>query len=292
MKDDSPVIAYDKACKLYLEIHAIKDPAEYTKRTRELNALFKVYFQKLWEGANAQDPDVWCALGSAFDLGRGVKRNIEEAIRWYQRAAEAGHTKAMVNLGLCLQRPEASSSDVSAAVRWFREAAARGDHRGMIWLGFSYRDGKGIPCDLAAAVQWFIKAVEAGDAHSMIHVGRMYAQYLSSPAEALPWFLRAAKAGLSEGPLCLAFLYNDRRSDMYDPVEAIKWYSVVAAGSGRSAALAMLVLARKYRDGVGTSRDPEMVKQWLHRFLQVMPEDCPERKQAIKMLQKIQEKLP
>ena len=33
-------------------------------------------------------------LGSCFENGRGVTRNVSEALRWYQKAAAQGHTRA------------------------------------------------------------------------------------------------------------------------------------------------------------------------------------------------------
>jgi len=133
----------------------------------------------------------------------------------------------MVCLGLRLLNPK-PSADAAAAIQWFRKAAEKGYDGGMVWLGFSYREGDAVPCDHVEAVRWFTKAVEAGDSHSMIHVGRMYAGYMSSPAQALPWFLRAAEAGLTESYIWLADLYTDPKSDVYNPAEAHKWYRIVA----------------------------------------------------------------
>lgn len=168
----------------------------------------------------------------------------------------------MTRLGTMLQFQKPPGS-AERAIAWFLRAAALGDSYGMVRLGFTYRDGHGVAIDSAEALRWFIKAVEAGDGHSMIFVGRIYRSALVSPTEAVKWFLRAAKAGFSESHIELAMLYDDQKSPVRDPAEAVKWYHVVADGPGGNKPRAMLALARHYRDGIGTLRSPEIAKTWL-----------------------------
>ncbi len=227
MSDKSPLEEYCDACDLFEEIQDSYEGPTLQRRLRAQKVVLQSCFQRLLETAESRDPAVWHALGSAFNNGRGTTRDVAQAVRWFQRAAEAGHPPAMVDLGLRLQYPN-WTGDCAGAARWFRKAAEKGDPNGMVFLAFSYRDGTGVPCDLPEALRWFIKAVEAGDGHSMLHVGRMYAYYLSSPAQAVPWFLRAAEAGFGESFILLARLYDDRESEVYNPTEANKWFRVVA----------------------------------------------------------------
>jgi TPR repeat protein len=207
-------------------------------------------------------------------------------MRWFQRAAEAGHAPSMVNLGLCLTHPE-PSLDAVAAIRWFRKAAENGYAGGMVWLGFSYREGTGVPRDDKEAVQWFIKAVEAGDSYSMIHVGRMFARQLSAPVEAVSWFLRAAEAGLSESFLELARLYENSELQVHDPVEAHKWFRVAVEYTEGHSTSALFAIARQYLQGVGAPCDLQLAKWWLQRILLVASANSPSRKEATKLLKKL-----
>ncbi|WP_280466518.1 tetratricopeptide repeat protein [Nocardia cyriacigeorgica] len=52
--------------------------------------------------------------------GRG---GFADAERWYLRAADAGHTDAMTNLGNLLHE----RGDVAAAERWWQRAAEAGE---------------------------------------------------------------------------------------------------------------------------------------------------------------------
>jgi TPR repeat protein len=290
MNEKSPVTAYFDACKLQLEIQEIDDFSEQLKRMRALRAIWQTCIQQLLAVADSPDPQVWYALGDAFSSGRGTQFDRPEAIRWFQRAAEVGHLRAMFSLGICLKHPDTPDTH-TAAVQWFRKAAELGDAGGMVFLGFAYRDGTGVPCDYPEAIRWFIKAVEAGDLHSMIYVGRMYSSYLPSPAEAVRWFLKAAEAGFSESYVPLAMHYDDRKSPVYDPVAASKWYHVVADHSEGSNAHALLALARHYRDGTGVPRDPEMAKLWLRRLLRAVPEKSADYRAAPTLLNDIEGQL-
>jgi TPR repeat protein len=290
MSEKSPVEEYRDACNLFQDIQDSYEEPNYLKRLRAQDLVLQSCFQRLLQAAASQDPTIWHTLGQAFNNGRGTKRDAAEAIRWFQRAADAGHAPAMVSLGLCLRHPR-PSSDLAGAIHWFRKAAEKGDSGGMISLGFSYREGYGVPCDYAEAVRWFIKAVEAGDGHSMIHVGRMYAYYLSSPAQGVTWLLRAAEAGFPESFIWLADLYNDPKSGVYDPAEAHKWYRLVAEHSEGTHSRALLALARQHLDGRGVPCDVKMAKLWLRRLLQAVPEKSSTHREASKLLKKLEDQL-
>src|SRR5436305_1724767 len=54
---------------------------------------------RLWkQAARAGHGRAQFYLGTCYDLGRGVAKNVPMALKWYQRAAEHGHVVAMYNL--------------------------------------------------------------------------------------------------------------------------------------------------------------------------------------------------
>ena len=69
-------------------------------------------------------------LGLLIEYQRG---ELDEAQTWYQRAAEAGHSEAMFNLGALLR----GRGESDKAEAWYRRAAATG-HNGaklsLWWL--------------------------------------------------------------------------------------------------------------------------------------------------------------
>jgi TPR repeat protein len=59
------------------------------------------YAAKNLTDALAGDREAQFNLGLAYALGMRVAKNYPEAVRWYRRAANAGHVKAQVNLATC-----------------------------------------------------------------------------------------------------------------------------------------------------------------------------------------------
>ena len=282
----SPVEAYWETRKLFLRAYEIEDVQEKLEQIHEQQARLATCFDRLIELGENSNPEIWFAIGDAFNQGYGTERNREEALRWYQRAAEAEHTRSMVRIGSILRHPDTPESH-AAAVAWFRKAADLGDSYGMVCLGFAYRDGHGVPSDEAVAVKWFSKAVEAGDGHSMIYVGRIYAGEVASHAKAVKWFRRAAEAGFSDSHIALAMLYDNQSSAVYDPSAAVKWYHSVVEASKGSVGRAMLALAEHCMEGIGTPRDLKKAEEWLNRILQKEPEESSFRRQATGLLQQM-----
>ena len=58
--------------------------------------------------------------------GEGVTRDLDEAVKWYEKAAKKGFGPAQNNLGLILAGNNYSAPDSCEAVRLFRKAADSG----------------------------------------------------------------------------------------------------------------------------------------------------------------------
>ena len=57
---------------------------------------------------------------------------------------------------------ERVKKDLEEAVKWFAKAAERGNVEAMYYLGECYRDGSGVDEDQKKAVEWFTKAAKQG----------------------------------------------------------------------------------------------------------------------------------
>ena len=65
--------------------------------------------------------------GINYSLGRGIPKEIEKSIYWYQRASEQGHSKAPFNLAIVYARGEGVDRDLTTALRYFQLSADRGN---------------------------------------------------------------------------------------------------------------------------------------------------------------------
>lgn len=172
----------------------------------------------LQKKADAGDPLAEFALGHAYETGKGLPQNFEQAVVWYRKAAEHGNAKAQSSLGILYWMGEGVEKDRKQAVEWYHKAARQGDASAMFNLGVAYYNGEGVVGDEAKAHAWFILASEAG----------------SEPAR------DAAKRSQSEHPgafsdACLAIgeMYQ-KGEDLPPNLElAIAWYKKSAGDSHR-----------------------------------------------------------
>jgi len=67
-----------------------------------------------------------CSLGTCYAHGTGVAADAREAVKWFTRAAEAGHASAQINLGSCYANGSGVARDLAAARTWFSRAASAG----------------------------------------------------------------------------------------------------------------------------------------------------------------------
>jgi TPR repeat protein len=56
-------------------------------------------------------------LGTLYEEGRGVKKNVDEAIKYYTMAAAGGYLTAYYNLSLHMDHPEIHVRNSAVIVR-------------------------------------------------------------------------------------------------------------------------------------------------------------------------------
>jgi hypothetical protein len=91
-------------------------------------------------------------LGVLYDLGKGVARDRQEAVKWYRAAAKKGHSTAQHNLALCLRDGVGTRRSTVQATRWLRFAAVGGELEAMRNLGYAVFHGVGISKGPSATV--------------------------------------------------------------------------------------------------------------------------------------------
>ncbi len=148
-----------------------------------------------------------------------------------KKRAEAGDTKAQVQLGAAYASGDGVTEDDAAAVKWFRKAAEQGDAGGEYSLGEMYLTGRGVSADLAEAVKWMRRAAEHGDARGEYNLAVMYAQGQAVPKdenEAAKWMRKAADQGLAAGQFGVGSMYAHGRGVPQSAAEAANWYRKAA----------------------------------------------------------------
>ena len=86
-----------------------------------------------------------------------------KAVEFLQRAAEAGHTRAMLRLGLLYRKGVGALQNYALAAKWIERAARRGEPPAMLEFGRLYREGVGVRKDAVRAYVWLNRAAAARD---------------------------------------------------------------------------------------------------------------------------------
>jgi localization factor PodJL len=105
-------------------------------------------------------------LGTLYEKGLSVKKDVDIARRYYLQAAERGNAKAMHNLAVLDADGGGKGADYKNAAQWFRKAADRGVADSQFNLGILYARGIGVEQNLAESFKWFSLAATQGDADS------------------------------------------------------------------------------------------------------------------------------
>ncbi|MBR0097490.1 MAG: sel1 repeat family protein [Synergistaceae bacterium] len=62
-----------------------------------------------------------------YASGRGVRRDYQQAVYWYRKAAEQGHAWAQNNLGAMYANGNGIKRDFNQAIYWWQKSAAQGN---------------------------------------------------------------------------------------------------------------------------------------------------------------------
>jgi localization factor PodJL len=144
------------------------------------------------------DPTAAYEVGVRFAEGKGIAANLDEAAKWYDRAAQAGVVPAIFRLGTFYEKGLSVKKDVDIARRYYLQAAERGNAKAMHNLAVLDADGGGKGANYKSASEWFRKAADRGVADSQFNLGILYARGIGveqNLAESFKWFSLAAAQG-------------------------------------------------------------------------------------------------
>ncbi|MDQ0318871.1 localization factor PodJL [Pararhizobium capsulatum DSM 1112] len=144
------------------------------------------------------DPLAFFEVGAIYTEGRGVKVDLVEAVKWYQRAADQGLVPAEYRLATLYEKGSGVTRDAAKAKALYLSAAEKGNASAMHNLAVILANGGDTPPDFAEAGKWFGKAAELGLRDSQFNLAILYARgngLKQDLAESYKWFAVAAKGG-------------------------------------------------------------------------------------------------
>ncbi|TMW66186.1 hypothetical protein Poli38472_003951 [Pythium oligandrum] len=145
------------------------------------------------------DVDAMANMGDLYYWGaRGLTRDHEQAYRYFQRAAEAGHTSSQSAVAGMLLKGEGTDQDNATAIKWYEKASLKNHTRALNGLGFIHFYGSGgVVENKTRALELFERAAaNQEDGDSIFNTGYCYAFGLGTPvnvSRAMYYYDQAAR---------------------------------------------------------------------------------------------------
>ncbi len=200
------------------------------------------------------------AVGELQMAGRGVKVAPLEAMKWFQKAADAGNKAGQFNLArLLFIGAEGLPKDEEKANFLLRTSAEAGYAPAQAQLGTVVETAANRTEDkaqVAEAREWYEKAAAQDQPDALLAMSRFYDFGIggleASPPKAFDFCFRAAKAGSIVAMNEMGVRYQKGAGVRQDNVAAIGWFTL-GAQHGQPAAL--VNLGNCYENGNGVRQD-------------------------------------
>ncbi|VDN19532.1 unnamed protein product [Cylicostephanus goldi] len=209
--------------------------------------------------------------GYRYYAGIAVPQNCENALSYYEKAADKVAEGFKFSTGLAIQRirltDEMEPSSTNAVttpmdqnlIEYYRFLAEKGDVSAQVGLGQLYlTGGRGVEQNFELANKYFSSAAEAGHAGAFAFLGKMYLDGTHvTPQDnttAFNFFLRSADKGNHNGQAGLGVMYMQGRGVRRDYEKAYRLFSLAAEQGWVDAQLYLGDICT-YLDGLGVKKD-------------------------------------
>ena len=216
--------------------------------------------------AKAHNPIALFYLGVRYARGLGISKDLSEAFKYYQLAANKGFASAQFALGICYYNEEGVEQDKTQAFEWFQKSANQGNASAQYNLGICYEKGDGIQKNLYKSFKWYKKSSDQNCTVAQISLGYFYKQdsYIGScqysfivkknHAEAVRLFRLAANKGNTRAQYQLGMCFFNGQGVLQNRTEAIRLFKLAA---NKNYSQALCKLGECYRHGYGVQKNED-----------------------------------
>ena len=187
--------------------------------------------------AQAGKPWACYVLANKYESGTGVRQDLAEAHRWFEKAAT--HPEPAVSAFSGLGNSHLKRGNYAEARRWLEKAAAQGHAPAMYNLGKIYDDGMGVSRSAPTAVEWYERGASAGYHMAQCELGTAYLHgdgVAKSLETAHTWLLAAAQQGNATAQnnivACIMMMNQDKPMAQEAAFFEAKLWATKAAAQG------------------------------------------------------------
>ena len=203
-------------------------------------------------------------VAEILDRGLGVKRDRNQAMFWYEQAANGGDPTGMFKYAILLMERSASKEDRKKADELMKKSADLGTASAQFnYAQVLVADSPGDK-GLRDALPYYEKSAEQGIADAQYAVSQIYINLPDLPEEktrrAREWLLRAARAGFDTAQLDLGMWLVNGTGGERDYDAGFQWLKRAADGGN---VVAQSKVAQLYINAIGTRPDPIEAAKWF-----------------------------
>ncbi|KJE93359.1 Sel1 domain-containing protein repeat-containing protein [Capsaspora owczarzaki ATCC 30864] len=210
--------------------------------------------------------DAQYMLAEFYFAGRGVKKDVPEALRRLKVAAARGHNPARVRLGALYDKGESGVlRDRAEAFKWYMQAAEAGDAVGEYAVAGFYKKGIHVALNDPESVKWLIRSAEHGCSDAQVALGSRYMDGKGVGQDrkaAVHWFRKSSEQLNRSGQFWMANIFANGRGLTKNDKEAFKYYKMAAE---QGLAAAQYTLGHMYTKGRGVAASQAEANKWFRR---------------------------
>lgn len=174
--------------------------------------LYNQNFKQMLKQAQDGDFYIQNKIGDMYRVGTYVAQDYEEALYWYERAANGGYVPAQTNLAQMYENGHGTKIDYEKAIFWYEKAAKKSDLIAQNALAWIYEKGLGVEVDYNEAYKWYKIASLSNDPSAIYFLGMMHKEGRGVERDlhiAFEYFNRASKLEYAPAMTELALMYQD-----------------------------------------------------------------------------------
>lgn len=212
-----------------------------------------------------KDPRALSQMGSFYEKGLGVPKDLHQAFKFYKEAADLGYGTAQFNLGLMYQYGRHVKSDVEKAIFWYKKSVDNDDPEGdaAYNLGVLYTRDSRVKRNITLGMKYYEMAFSKGNAMAAYNLGVIHSDgdygFPVNKKIAVFYYTISSLKDYPDALHNLSVMYQNGDGVLQNFEESIR-YNIRAIK--RNVPASMLALGSKYILGIGVPSNLKLSYMW------------------------------
>lgn len=167
-------------------------------------------------------------IGNVYEYGElGRKQSYKRALKWYQKAAEAGNIVGEFNYGNMHHWGQGVKVNHKIAAKAFANVYAQGYTLATFYMGLYHQEGFYFKQDYKKAMEYYLEGATMDDPVCYHQIGYLYAKGYGVEKDihqAMSYLVAAAELGDSLSFVALGNILIDGSLESNDYKESVRWF--------------------------------------------------------------------